>query len=41
VHNLQIVVIAAAYDMVISPLIFPLARWATSEKAARGTFRAY
>ena len=41
VHNLQIVVIAAAYDMVISPLIFPLARWATSEKAASGAFRTY
>lgn len=41
VHNLQVVAIAAVYDLVISPLIFPLARWATNEKLASGAFRAH
>jgi rod shape-determining protein MreD len=30
-HSVRVVVIAAAYDALISPLIFPVARWAAAE----------
>jgi rod shape-determining protein MreD len=40
-HSVQVVLLAAAYDALISPLIFPMARWAVAEPSAAGGTRRW
>lgn len=40
-HSVQVVLLAAAYDALISPLVFPVARWAAAEPSTPGRMRRW
>ncbi|MCU1456366.1 MAG: rod shape-determining protein MreD [Actinomycetia bacterium] len=40
-HSIQMVLLSAAYDVLISPLVFPVARWAAAEPSTPGGMRRW